>query len=61
MLLMTLLRYVGTLGRLVNMGWKSTVSISINEAKRLILERVDFLDSLTNEELSDILNSWLWG
>lgn len=37
------------------MGWKSTIKITRNEARKLIIEKLVSLDNLTNQELESIL------
>jgi len=43
------------------MGWKGTIYISRNEAKRLIMLRMAVIDALTNEELGDLVDSLGYG
>ena len=43
------------------MGWKSTVTISRTEAKRLIIERIISLDNLSDTELEDMLEMLGYG
>lgn len=43
------------------MGWKSTVDISRDEAIRLIHKRLNNIDELSNEELSEMLGSIGYG
>lgn len=43
------------------MGWKSTVDLSRSEAKRLIRDRYDTLDDLSNEELEEIIEGMGYG
>jgi hypothetical protein len=43
------------------MGWKSTIDISREEAKRLILQKLIMLDGLTNEELGDMVEELGYG
>ncbi len=43
------------------MGWKSTVDINRDEAKRLILMRNTDLDLLSNKELADMVETLGYG
>lgn len=43
------------------MGWKSTIDITRIEAKRLIIQKLDMLDGLTNKELEDIVDGLGYG
>lgn len=43
------------------MGWKSTIDITRNEAKRLIMQKLDMLDELTNQQLDDMLEGLGYG
>ena len=43
------------------MGWKSTIDITRNEAKRLIIQKLAMLDGLTNKELEDMVEEVGYG
>ena len=43
------------------MGWKSTIDITRNEAKRLIIQKLAMLDGLTNKELEDMVEDLGYG
>lgn len=43
------------------MGWKSTIDISRNEAKGLIIQKLAMLDGLTNKELEDMVEELGYG
>ncbi len=43
------------------MGWKSTIDITRNEAKRLIIQKLAMLDGLTNKELEDMVEELGYG
>ena len=43
------------------MGWKSTIDITRNEAKRLIIQKLAMLDELTNKELEDMVEELGYG
>ena len=43
------------------MGWKSTIDITREEAKRLILEKIINLDLLSNKELEEMVESLGYG
>lgn len=43
------------------MGWKSTIDITRNEAKRLVIQKLAMLDGLTNKELEDTVGELGYG
>jgi hypothetical protein len=43
------------------MGWKSTVDITRDEAKRLIMAKMMILDHMTNDDLENLVEALGYG
>jgi hypothetical protein len=43
------------------MGWKSTIDVSREEAKRAIMARLDLLNGKSNKELADMMEGIGYG